>query len=340
MCAKRESTNLFYHIIGLTVVTLLFMPSSALLAKTLKIGHILSPQSTQNEALVKVFKPYVEKATEGSLKIEVFPNEQLGHAPDQVEGVKMGSQAMFLGSQTWFEAYVKEIGVATIPFLFKDRAQFQEWVNEVLGKKLMPELIRKANQRIINLDPIWERGPFRVICSKKPIFTPEDIKGLKLRLWPAEMIQKSWSGLGASIRTIDFAEAYLALKEGVVNAITSPLDLVGPQKFAEVAPYITELRQYPQAELISINEKIWEGLTEKERKALMDGATAAGKWYNEHTETKVKEIIGSLLKKYNAKYILINRQPFVTVFRTKVIPRLIKQGLVKEAWIKDIESLK
>jgi len=257
-----------------------------------------------------------------------------------VEGVKLGTQAMFLGSQTWFGAYIEQIGVATIPFVFNDRDHFQRWINEILGKKLMPELIRKANQRIINLEPPWERGPFRVICAKKPIFSPEDIKGLKLRLWPAKMIQKSWSGLGASIHTIDFAEAYLALKQGVVEAITSPFDLVGPQKFAEVAPYITELRQYPQLELISINEKIWQGLTDKEHKALVDGAAEAGKWYNEQAKTRVAATIASLLKTNNAKYILVNRQPFVDAFRTKVIPQLIQEGLVQEAWIKEIEALK
>ena len=340
MFARRKTTNHYYFIITLTVLTLSFMSAQVLFAKTLKIGHILAPKSNQNLALVQVFKPYVEKATDGSLKIEVFPNEQLGHAPDMVEGVKLGTQAMFLGSQTWFGAHIEQIGAATIPFVFEDRAHFQKWMNEVLGKKLMPELIQKSNQRIINLDPPWERGPFRVICAQKPIFGPADIKGLKLRLWPAKMIQKSWSGLGASVHTIDFAEAYLALKQGVVEAITSPFDLVGPQKFAEVAPYITELRQYPQLELISINEKIWQGLTDKERKALMDGAAKAGNWYNEQAKTRVEETIESLLKTNNAKYIRINRQPFVDAFRTEVIPQLIQDGLVKEAWIKEIESLK
>lgn len=338
MFAQRKPVSLIF-ITVLVALAILLVPGSVLAAKTLKIGHILAPKSNQNQALLKVFKPYVEKATGGSLKIQVFPAEQLGHGPDQVEGVKMGSQAMFLGSQTWFAAHIKQIGVATIPFLFDDRVQFQKWMNEVLGKRLMPELIKKANQRIINLQPPWERGPFRVICSEKPIFTPDDIKGLKLRLWPAQMIQKSWAGLGAEVHTIDFAEAYLALKQGVVEAITSPFDLVYPQKFAEVAPYITELRQFPQLELISINEKIWQGLTEKEQKALLDGVAEAGKWYNQQAKTRVEETIKKLLKENDAKYILVDRQPFVDKFRNKVIPDLVKDGLVKEAWIKEVESL-
>ena len=132
MFAKRKSINLYYLIIGIAVLTLLLTPSSNLLAKTLKIGHILAPKSNQNQALVQVFKPYVEKATEDSLQIEVFPNEQLGHAPDMVEGVKLGSQAMFLGSQTWFGAHIEQIGAATIPFVFENRDHFQKWMNEVM----------------------------------------------------------------------------------------------------------------------------------------------------------------------------------------------------------------
>jgi tripartite ATP-independent transporter DctP family solute receptor len=333
--------RIFWLVIaGLVIAGWALFPSGVLAGTTtLKIGHVLAPKSNQNQALVKVFKPYVEKESGGSIKVEVFPNEQLGHGPEMVEGVKLGTQEMFLGSQTWFAAHIEEIGTATIPFLFDDRAHFQRWMTEILGKQLMPELINKANQRIINLSPSWERGPFRVICAKKPIFTPKDVEGLKLRLWPAKMIQKSWAGFGAKIHTIDFAEAYLALKQGVVEAITTPFDLIYPQKFNEVAPYITELRQFPQLELISINEKVWQNLTEDERRVLIDGAAEAGQWYNEQAKTRVEETVQELLKT-NAYYILVNRQPFVDAFRNEVIPELIEDGLVEKEWIQKVESVK
>jgi tripartite ATP-independent transporter DctP family solute receptor len=323
------------------MAALAFAVPGAVSAKTLKIGHILAPNSNQNQALEKVFKPYVEEKSGGELKIEVFPNEQLGHAPDQVEGVKLGTQEMFLGSQTWWEAHVEEVGVATIPFIFKDRDHLHRWVDEVLGKDLQDQLIQRANQRFINLKYKWHRGPFRVICSKKPVFTPEDVKGLKLRLWPAKTIQKSWAGLGAEIHTIDFAEAYLALQQGVVEAITSPFDLVFPQKFSEVAKYITELRQFPQLELITINEKVWNGLSPEHQKILLDGAAEAGKWYNEQGAARVEDTIeNKLLKTHNAVYIRVNRQPFVDIFRDKIIPGLIEDGLAKKEWVDRVEEIK
>jgi TRAP-type C4-dicarboxylate transport system substrate-binding protein len=336
----KESRRVWVLVLvsGLVGLGLLVSPMAPM-AKTLKIGHILAPGSNQNQALVQVFKPYVEEASDGRLQIEVFPTEQLGHAPDQVEGVKLGTQAMFLGSQTWWEAHVKEIGVATIPFVFDDRDHFHRWIDQVLVPELMPQLITKANQRYINLGVKWHRGPFRVICAKKPIFAPEDINGLRLRLWPARMIQKSWAGLGASIHTIDFAEAYLALKQGVVEAITSPFDLVWPQKFTEVTKYVTELKQYPQLELIAINEKVWQDLTPEDQQVLTDGANKAGEWYNEQARTRVEDTIeNKLIKVHGAAYIKINRQPFVDVFRGKVLPGLIEDGLVQKAWVEKIEQ--
>lgn len=326
-------------IIGILVVGLIFT-GAAKSPKTLKIGHILAPGSLQNQALKKVFKPYVEEHTNGAIKIEVYPNEQLGHAPDMVEGVKMGTQAMFLGSQTWWEAQVPKVGVATIPFIFQDRDHFHRWIDKVFVPELEPKIIEKANQRFINLGVKWHRGPFRVICSKKPIFTPEDVKGLELRLWPARMIQKAWAGLGAKIHTIDFAEAYMALKQGVVEAITSPFDLVWPQKFTEVAKYVTELRQFPQLEFISINEDIWQGLTDDQQRILKEAANKAGRWFNEQTTKKVDDTIEKLIKVHNVKYIKVNRQPFVEVIHNKVLPDLIEKGLVEEEWVQEIEDLR
>ncbi len=325
---------------SLLIAGLVFSPGQSI-AKTLKIGHVLAPGSNQNQALVQVFKPYVEEKSGGSLKIEVFPNEQLGHGPDQVEGVKMGTQELFLGGQTWWEAHVKEIGVVTVPFTFSGQEHYHRWIDEVVGKELVPQLIKNANQRFFNLDYKWNRGPFRVICSKRPIFTPDDIKDLRLRMWPARMPQKSWAGLGAQIHTIDFAEAYLALKQGVVEAITSPFDLVWPQKFTEVTKYVTELRQFPQIELISINEKVWQGLTPEEQRILMDGARKAGEWYNEQAMSRVQDTIeNKLLKVHHAAYIKVDRQPFVDVFRNKVMPQLIADGLVEEEWVKKVEALR
>ncbi len=328
-------------ICALAALALLVCPANAD-ARTLKIGHILAPGSNQNQALEKVFKPYVEEKSGGELKIRVFPNEQLGHAPDMVEGVKLGHQEMFLGSQTWFASHVEEIGVATIPFIFEDRDHLHRWVDDVLGKDLQDQLIKKGNQRFINLETKWHRGPFRVICStKKPILTPEDVKGLKLRLWPAKMIQRSWAGLGAEVHTIDFAEAYLALSQGVVDAITSPFDLVFPQKFSEVAKYITELRQFPQLELITINEDVWNELSPKHQQILLDGAAEAGRWYNEQAQTRVEETIeNKLLKVHNAVYIRVNRQPFVDAFRKDVLPGLIQDGHAKQEWVDKVEKVK
>jgi len=326
----NKKSFLFTFLGYVLLMSLVFLPSESF-GKTLKIGHIFVPASFQHQALEKVFKPYVEEKSGGSLKVEVFPNEQLGHAPDQVEAVKLGMQEMFLGSFAWWGAHVEETEIPNIPFMFDDRDHYHKWIDQILVPKLMPVLIKNANQRFINLDYKWHRGPFRVLCSKRAIFAPEDLKGLRLRLWPARAVQRTWQGFGANTVTIDWSEAYLALKQGVVEAITAPLDVVWPQKFTEITKYITELKQFPQLEIISINENVWQALDKSEQKILLAAVEKAGRWYNDKTESSVQSTIdNNLIKEHNAFYIKLNRQPFVDLFRNKILPKLIEDGTVKE----------
>ena len=326
---------------ALFIIFSIFLIVSPGASRTLKIGVVVAPTSNEVKALETVFKPYIEKKSNGKLIVKVFPSEQLGHAPDQVEAVRMGTQAMFYDSITWWAARVKEMGMPTIPFMFDGREHFYKWVDNVLAKELMAQLIKISNQRFINLNVFWEKGPYRVICSKKPIFSPDDIVNLKLRLWPAKMIQKSWSGMGAKIHTVDWAEAYLALQQGVVEAITSPADLVWPQKFTEVTKYVTELKQFPQIGIISFNEKLWQSLSENERKIITEAANKAGKWYNDTSKATLNSIIDNkIIKKHSVAWIKVNRQPFVDKFRKVVVPQLIKDGIVEENWVKKVTNLR
>lgn len=306
---------------------------------TLEVGNILAPGSFQNQALA-VFKELVEERSNGALLVEIFPAEQLGHAPDMVENVAMGAQAMMLGSQTWWEVFSDKIGVATIPFLFEDRDHFQRWVDKIFVNEIAPEVMAKGNQRFINLGHMWHRGPFRVIVSNKPIFTPDDLVGLDLRLWPARMIQRSWAGFGVNIEVIDFAEVYLALQYGMIDAVTSPFDLVWPQRFTEVAKYVTELQQFPQLELISINNDIWNRLSQEQQQILEDSANDAGEWYNEQTYNRFEELRDLMINEHNAVYILVNRTPFVDKMHNDIVPRLINDGLISAQWMEEVEELR
>ncbi|MFW6145586.1 MAG: TRAP transporter substrate-binding protein DctP, partial [bacterium] len=168
-----------------------------------------------------------------------------------------------------------------------------------------------------------------------------DMKGLRLRLWPARIIQKSWTGFGTEIHTIDFAEAYLALKQNVIEAITTPFDLIWPQKFSEVTKYITELRQIPMIEVVSINENVWQNLSAEHQNIIKAGLNKAGEWYNEKSLESVDSIIeNKLLKEHNAAYIKVNREPFVDHCVNNVLPELLSDDLISKEWIEKVEKLR
>jgi len=336
---KRIAFTLFF--IGLLVCSL-FLTFPAECSITLRIGHIMTNLDLMNQSLEKVFKPYIEEKTNGEIKIEVYPNELLGHAPDMIEGVRIGTQAMFIGSGLdWFESIVPKLALMSVPFLFMDRDHMNRWIDEVVATEVQQEVIKKGNQRFINLRGFKAyRGPVRVIASRKPIFTPGDLKGLRLRMWPARTPQRAMEGYGCDVRTIDWSEAYLALQQGVVDAITAPLDTLYPQKFTEVVKYVTEWDELLTPIIISINEDIWQNLTKEQKQIIIEAKDKAGRWYQDQVNKRKESTIKKLIREHDVKYIRINTKPFVDLAYQKVIPDLVSQGLIREEWVREVESLK
>ena len=95
--------SLFFNVVLIIGILLFFVifPISSSTAKTLKLGTIYAEKNLTSQALLKVFKPYVENKSNGSLKIDVFINQQLGSGSEEVEGVKIGTQDLFVGTLTW-----------------------------------------------------------------------------------------------------------------------------------------------------------------------------------------------------------------------------------------------
>jgi len=294
-----------------------------------------------NQALEKVFKPYIEEKTKGEIKVQIFPSAQLGRAPDMLEAVKMGSQDIFVGGIVWYTAWVPKAGLIEVPFMFNEREHHQRWVEKVMNTEIQQEVIKKGNQRFINLRGVrWDRGPFRVIASRKPIFTPEDLKGLKLRVWPSRVVPRAWKGFGCDVRTIDWSEVYLALQQGVVDAVTTPIVSVYNQKFTEVVKYVTELRDQTIMYLFSINEDVWQRLTKEQKQIIIEAKDEAGRWYNSRLDDVANETIERIIKEHNAYYIKVNRKPFIDIAHNKIVPDLVSAGLIKEEWVREVERLR
>jgi TRAP-type C4-dicarboxylate transport system substrate-binding protein len=294
---------------------LLGLPGLATAADiVMRLGNDVAPASIQAQAN-ELFAAEVAKRDVG-IEIKVFHTNQLGTGVQQIQNVKLGVQEMVNTGYELFDVFASGLKIGSAPFTFVDRAHFENWVRSPMFDQIQQDLIKNGNMRFINMGVIWRRGPYRVMIAKHPILNLDELSKAKLRVWEAEPVKRFWgkSGLGATVVVLPLADVYLGLRQGVVDAINMPMDLVVPMKFAEVGEHIMNTREYPQFVAIAMNENSWQSLNDAQRQAILEGVDVAGQFYNDQIagslETWQKQIV-----EMGATIHDVDRQPFIDKMR-------------------------
>jgi TRAP-type C4-dicarboxylate transport system substrate-binding protein len=192
--------------------------------------------------------------------------------------------------------------------------------------------------RVLSTEWNADRGPYRVLVSSKPVRSVPDLEGLKVRMFPNDVYQRAWAALGTVPIQLAWTETYLGIRQGTVNAVTAPLSLVRSMKFTEVAPYIIEIKEYPQTWPIMISETVWKGLTPEQQTLLVDAANKAGKVYAETTLERAQKDVEAMKAENKAEVIQIDR----AAMRAKLVPyfaELVKEGVVPQELFDTVSSL-
>ena len=305
---------------------------------TLSLGHIMASETHQGVAL-EYFAKLLKEKTKGKIEVKVFPSQQLGNAMKMMEGVSMGSQDMVAESTTFWELYAKDLQIAETPFTFRDRDHFEKFLQSPIFRNIEQDVIKNGKQRFITTDYTWQRGPFRVLISKtKPILVPDDLKGFKLRLWEAKTIHRYWSWLGATTVTISYGETYMAMKQGVVDGLTSPFDAVWGMKFTEVGKHVSMLQQYWQTMVISMNEKKFQSLGAENQKALISAANEAGVWYTKRIKDAIDNDIQRMMDEHGANFIYVSRKPWLEKIKG-LAEKLEEEGYWRKGLNAEVQAL-
>ena len=327
--------------VAFILVILNFLTGQAFAQKaiTLSLGHIMAPETHQGVAL-DYFAKLVKEKTKGKIEVNIYPAQQLGNAMKMMEGVSMGTQDMVAESTTFWEIYSKDLQIAETPFTFRDRDHFEKFLKSPIFRGIEQDVIKNGNQRFITTEYTWQRGPFRVLVSKtKPILVPDDLKGFKLRLWEAKTIHRYWSWLGATTVTISFGETYMAMKQGIVDGVTSPYDAVWGMKFTEVAKYVTMLQQYWQTMVIAMNEKKFQGLGQVNQKAIISAANEAGIWYTKRAKEAVDKDMQRMMDEHGAVFIYVSRKPWLEKIKG-LAEKLEEEGYWRKGLNAEVQALK
>ena len=318
--------------------TLLTMSGPVMAQQVLRLGSIVAPASVQAQAMDR-FADAVNAKHVG-IEIKTFHASQLGGGPEQVRNVQLGVQDMFMGGMVFWGDFSDSLRIAETPFSFASRAHFEKWVQSPYFDKIQKEISDKGGQRIINLGVLWRRGPFRVLLATKPVHNLEEFQTLRIRTWQSEVINRFYGkeGLGATPVTIPLGDVYVGMRQGVVDSLTLPFDLVVSMKFGEVAKYIMPWKEFWQVLPMSINEGKWQSLSDEQKKVITDAVDEAGNWYNDQLSASVDKWTQEL-KDQGVTFVDIDRKPFVEII-AKRNREWQKEGYWPKGLIDEIDSLK
>lgn len=323
--------------LALACAAALALAAPALAQMTLKINESLGPGSVEEVAL-KHFKKLVEDGSRGQLQIAIHLQDALGKPDAALEGLLTGTLDLYSGALEYYAQIVpEELNAVSIPYLLPDHAALRKYLQSPVFRNAEKKLLERGI-RVLSTEYNAERGPYRVLVSSRPVRSVEDLKDLKIRMFPNDVYIRSWKHLGATPVQLAWTETYLGIRQGVVNAVTAPIALVNPMKFAEVAPYITEIREYPQTWPITISEKTWRKLSAAQQQLLVSAANEAGKVYTQTTQERIQSDINAMVTNNKAQVIKVD----TASFRRRMEPfyeDLVKDKLLTPQILSAIKAL-
>jgi TRAP-type transport system periplasmic protein len=197
------------------------------------------------------------------LKVEVHGNSELGDELSMLKGCIDGTLDMALSSGSPIGNIAPEAGLLEAPFLFKDVAHARAALDGATGLEFM-ELLKTKNLNVL----AWGENGLRHITANRPIRTPADLQGLKLRVPQSEVILASFLSLGADAKQISFLELREALRTGQVEAQENPISVIEASKLQELQKYLSLTGHIYGTALIVASSDLLEDLDETQRAAL------------------------------------------------------------------------
>ncbi|MGS2779171.1 TRAP transporter substrate-binding protein [Robertmurraya sp. GLU-23] len=238
--------------------------------KLMKLAVVTSEDRSLTKGLVK-FGELVESKTNGSIKVEVYPNGQLGGDREVFESLQFGSIQGTTMSTGPIAQFVPKFNVFDLPFLFPNSEVAYEVLDGKIGTDLLAEL---ESQNVIGLN-YWENGFRHLTNGVKEVKTPDDVKGLKIRTLENDLHMDIWSELGANPTPMAFTELFAGLQQGVVDGQENPVGNVTANKFYEVQKYLSKTGHVYNASPFLISKDFWNTLSDEEKKAVQEAADEA-----------------------------------------------------------------
>jgi len=236
---------------------------------TLKLGHLANEENTWHKASVK-FADELSALTDGRIAVEVFPNESLGKEMDLLNGMQLGTADLTISGES-MQNWAPMAGLIGLPYAYQSLEQLDEIVNGEIGQQIEQDVIEKAKVRPI---AYFARGP-RNLTTNRPITSPDELDGLKMRVPNVPLFVDVWKALGANPTPMAFSEVFTSLQNGTIDAQENPLALIKSANFNEVQDYVNLTEHSRSWIYLVLSELTWNKLSAEDQGAVMEAGARA-----------------------------------------------------------------
>jgi TRAP-type transport system periplasmic protein len=269
----------------------------------------------------------IRAATNGRVDIQIFPNSQLGGSTDMLSQVRSGALDIFtVGSP--LANVVPVSSISSIAFAFPDFAGVWAAVDGDLGGHIRQQI---GTIGLVAFDKMWDNGFRQITTSNKPINTPDDLKGLKLRVPVSPLFTSMFRALGTSPTAINFVEVYTALQTKIVDGQENPLALIEAAKFYEVQKYCSLTGHMWEGFWMVANRKNWEQLPQDLRdttaRLLNEGAVK-----QREDMAKLNATLEAQLKEKGLTFNTVDKKPFQQALKAAGFYGEWRQKYGEDAW--------
>jgi C4-dicarboxylate-binding protein DctP len=289
--SKGDVMKLNTLLLALSAAALVTVNAYAQAPIIIKFSHVVANDTPKGKAAER-FKELAEKETKGRVKVEVYPNSTLYKDKEELEALQLGAVQMLAPSLAKFGPLgVKEFELFDLPYIFPGKNVLYRVTEGPIGKDLLNKLEPKGIKGLA----FWDNG-FKIMSSNKPMHTPADFKGLKMRIQSSKVLDAQMRALGANPQVMAFSEVYQALQTGVVDGTENPPSNLYTQKMHEVQKHVTLSDHGYLGYAVIVNKKFWDGLPADVRGQLEKAMADATRYANAIAQQENEKALDAVKK--------------------------------------------
>jgi len=303
MHAGTSRRRMVALVAALAVVLVFAEAAQAQAPIVIKFSHVVAIDTPKGKAS-EFFAKRAAELTKGKVKVEVYANSTLYKDKEEMEALQLGAVQMLAPSLAKFGPLgVKEFEVFDLPFIFDNTAELHKVTQGPVGKQLLAKLDAKGIKGLA----FWDNG-FKSFSANKPLKTPDDFKGQKMRIQSSKVLESQMRSVGALPQVMAFSEVYQALQTGVVDGTENPHSNLYTQKMHEVQKFVTVSDHGYLGYAVITNKKFWDGLPADVRGPLEQAMKEATDYANKIAQEENDSALEQVKKSGKSQVIVLTPQ--------------------------------